>query len=406
MKITNSYSIEDFQPTGLCKIREDDEFTEEDENNINDEFNNKDENNLMSSLEKNSLSTNSLNTVSSSYLLNEFPTESLYSFSFASNNGDYQKLSARRNSFNRTNNYYNSILHNTYSMKNPSPLCNVVDFNDKFSHRLNSLKNIDSSLNDDNKKSMEMCNAPTQIKNNKGERKNSNNLNDNNNNKITEEIMQKSEEIINNEKNNYKKKNLLNIKKPFSINTHDLEPKEFKTFPGTPTVCSLRSPLRILGQSHATVITDNKQKILTINDIFCSITNNSKNQIIGKSIIDLLFGTPLDNTKKDTDNDNHEEKDTTENIFNQTIFETTQKYLSQQKEKIVKVIEKDLEEAKEIGININDDELPKSPISLVSSTTPETISSSNLKSNTTQNSIPKDKVLICGQVVSLKIIII
>ncbi|ORX44381.1 hypothetical protein BCR36DRAFT_301763, partial [Piromyces finnis] len=346
----SGYQIEDFQPTGLYRIREDEE-------------------NLLN-LKESSKSFNK-----NAHLLSKFSNESLYSFSYSSNNADYQKISSRLDIYNRNNSYFNGLL--SAGIKRPSPLVsNFVskvnnfistseheNIKSKFNHFLTSKTpdesklNVPASIGNSNKEISSLNHNIKIIIEEEPEPSNDNNqeLTTNNNNLKTSQPS---------------KKTLGGPKLSLNINTQNLNIN--KSFAATPTICNYRSPLRISEQSQATITTDGNLKILTINDIFCGlIKNNIKNKIVGKSVIDILFKSSKNNYEDLTTENSNKNKDKKVNRFMESIKKFSEKHLKHQKNNIISIIQKDQEEAAKYESKASDYE-----------------------------TYIKDKVLICGQVVS------
>ncbi|OUM66302.1 hypothetical protein PIROE2DRAFT_6540 [Piromyces sp. E2] len=345
----SGYQVEDFQPTGLYRIREDEEH--------------------LLNLAESSKPFNK-----NSYLLSKFSNESLYSFSYSSNSGDYQKLSSRLDIYNRNNSYINGLL--SAGLRKPSPLVN--SFVSKVNNFISTAENenlkpkfnhfLSNKIQDENK-----LNVPGPI-GNIDKKDGSSNINiiieeepsDNNDQKTTStENLQASPGISSS------KKLLGGPKLNLNINTQNLNVNN-KGYAPTPTICNYRSPLRISEQSQATITTDGHLKILTINDIFCGlIKNNSKNKIVGKSVIDILFGSTKDNENDDTEKIemSNDSKDKNINRFTDSIKKFSEKHLKHQKNSIINIIQSDQEKAADY-VNESDSE-----------------------------KYLRDKVLICGQVV-------
>ncbi|KAG4085712.1 hypothetical protein H8356DRAFT_1013826 [Neocallimastix lanati (nom. inval.)] len=383
----SGYNIEDFQPTGLYRIRENEECLL----NLAD-----------SSLKK--------KNKDNSYLLSKFSNESLYSFSFSSNSGDYQKISSRLDTYNRNYNYYNGML--TASLKSASikkklsPLSNFVSTSDqldskpKFSH-IN--ENIDNKIQDH-----KLYNVPEAINN-----LNSTSLSmDNNDIQVIEEESS-NEKFLENKNNKSSISNLTTStignkkmiggpKANLKLNTQNLNSKNYGA---TPTICNYRSPLRISEQSQATITTDGKLNILTINDIFCGlIKNNSKEKIVGKSVIEILFGFNDNNKNNEYINDNNSNENTNDKNFNRfmkSIKSFAIKHLKHQRDSIIQVIQDDQEQAKEYGINLKSahGDIPDSPFFF---TSPKKSNTSDSTQATDSEKYLRDKVLICGQVVRVQ----
>jgi len=259
--LNSGYQIEDFQPTGLYRIRED----EEDDHNIEE-------------------------TESSKHcnLLSKFSNESLYSFSFSSSSGDYKKLSSRLDIYNRNSSYYNGLLsaslRSDSSKKYSSPLANFVltAGQEMEKPRFNIFKSEPEEQKLD-------FNVPKPIGNLEQSSINvvKEEPSDENDRKATPTTSTDSSSNI----AASHKKSIGGPKVNLNINTQNLNVSGNKGFIATPTVCSTRSPLRISELSQATITTDGSLRIMTVNDIFCGlIKNNSKDKIVGKSIIEILFG--------------------------------------------------------------------------------------------------------------------
>ena len=342
-----------------------------------------------------------------SYLLSKFSNESLYSFSYSSNSADYQKISSRLDIYNRNNSYMNGLL--SAGLKKPSLLVSnfasrvnnfITTDNENLKPRFNHL--LTSKTPDENK-----LNEPEPI----GNLNNKVGEFDNSIKVIIEEPSDESDQKATSTGKLQASPGITPSKKLFggpklnlNINTQNLNVN--KSFAATPTVCNYRSPLRISEQSQATITTDGNLKILTINDIFCGlIKNNSKSKIVGKSAIDILFGSTNNDDNADTvKTENNDNKDKKMSRFMDSIKKFSEKHLKHQKNSIVNIIQKDQEEAADYGITLKsaNGENPDSPFFFSSPVKRE-----NAEVNISDSEkYLRDKVLICGQVVSVLISLI
>lgn len=316
----------------------------------------------------------------------------MYSFSFSSSSGDYKKLSSRLDIYNRNSSYYNGLLsaslRSDSSKKYSSPLANFVltAGQEMEKPRFNIFKSEPEEQKLD-------FNVPKPIGNLEQSSINvvKEEPSDENDRKATPTTSTDSSSNI----AASHKKSIGGPKVNLNINTQNLNVSGNKGFIATPTVCSTRSPLRISELSQATITTDGSLRIMTVNDIFCGlIKNNSKDKIVGKSIIEILFGL---NDEAFNIKDNKSSSDKKEDYFMESVKTFTEKHLRHQKNNIIDVIQKDKNEAREHGIVLmsSQNEKPDSPFFF-----------SNNKTSEAQNDPKtekylKDKVLICGQVVNL-----